>query len=84
MNDNIKAYLAFDKLITPIVIKVLFWIGAISCILGGLSTMIFIREAESIWVGLAMIILGPIVVRVACEVYLLIFKFYDAIVALKK
>ncbi len=84
MNDKMKAYLVFDKLITPIVIQVLFWIGVISCVIGGLITMIFIREAESIMVGLAMIILGPIFVRIACEFYILIFKFYEAIVALKK
>lgn len=84
MNDKMKAFLKFEWLITPIIIQVIFWIGVVSCVLGGLSMMIFIREPESIWVGLFTIILGPIAVRVVCELHLLIFKFYDAIVALKK
>jgi hypothetical protein len=84
MNEKVKEYLVFDKLITPIVIQVIFWLSSATCVLFGLYVLFFVHEKESLYMGPLIIILGPLSVRIACEIYILIFKFYDAICALKK
>jgi hypothetical protein len=58
-------YLTFEKMIAPVVIQILFWIGLIT-----LFTVSFIS-------GLVIIILGPIGVRIYCEVLLVFFRILD-------
>jgi hypothetical protein len=66
-------YLTFDKMIAPVVIQVLFWIGVVFIVIAGLISLF----SGAFLTGLAMIILGPIVVRVYCEVLLVFFRILD-------
>lgn len=33
---DMQDFLKFKKMITPIIIQILFWIGALACVIGGL------------------------------------------------
>ena len=66
-------YLTFDKMIAPVVIQVLFWIGVVFIVIAGLISLF----SGAFLAGLAMIILGPIAVRVYCEVLLVFFRILD-------
>jgi len=66
-------YLAFRKWIAPVVIRVLFWLGVLVVVLGGLR-MAFI---ENFLGGLAIIIVGPILVRLIAEILLIPFVIRD-------
>ena len=73
MND----FLAFRKMITPMVIQILFWIGVAVCVLGGLVTMIGGATSSrgggaAVLSGLVMLVLGPLAVRIYCELLIII------------
>ncbi|OJF94701.1 DUF4282 domain-containing protein [Alkalibacterium sp. 20] len=71
-----KSFLNFDNMITPKIIQLIFYIALIISILIGL-VMIF--TGESVLGGLAIIILGPLLVRVNCELVIVIFKIHEAL-----
>jgi len=63
---------AFRQLIAPVVIRIVFWIGVIAVVLGGLKELMLGDPGG----GLIMIILGPIVVRVIAEILLVPFLIH--------
>src|SRR5690625_160999 len=87
--NQLKEYLNFDKMITPVIIKIIFWIGAGLSVLAGL--IMIITGASSPWgggttvlAGLVTIILGPLAVRIYCELIILFFKMNENLAKLVK
>lgn len=74
MND----YLTFKKMITPILIQGLFWLGVVGCVISGLFMF-----SQSFITGLLTILLGPIVVRLYCELIIVIFSINDSLNEIK-
>ncbi|MDH7514375.1 MAG: DUF4282 domain-containing protein [Bacteroidota bacterium] len=66
---------SFEKMITPTIIKILFWIGIVLCVIIGILVMT--KGDILILGGLLIIILGPIVWRVYCELLMVIFSIND-------
>jgi hypothetical protein len=66
-------YLTFEKMIAPVVIQVIFWIGVVGVVIAGLVTLF----SSSFLAGLATIILGPLVIRIYCEILLVFFRILD-------
>jgi len=84
MND----FLTFRKMITPIIIQVIFWIGVVLCVLGGLGAMIAGAAAEyggggQVLGGLFLLVLGPLCVRIYCELLILLFRMNDTLTEIK-
>jgi hypothetical protein len=77
MND----FLAFRKMITPIFIQVIFWLFVIMIVIAGLFSMF--QGGSAIFSGLLMIVVGPLFVRVYCELLILLFRIYDELVAIR-
>ena len=76
-------YLSFDKMITPIFIKVAFWLGIIGSILGGIGLIISGIASSNlgfiqIIAGLLVFIIGPLIVRVYCELLIILFKIHES------
>ncbi len=69
----------FDRMITPVFIHVIYWIGIIAVVLAGIGT---IREGSPIR-GTLGIIMGLIVVRVGCEVLIVLFRINDNLAAIR-
>jgi len=75
-NDNFFSNLVtFDKMITPTIIKIIFWIGSVVAIIAGLG-MLF-QGGRFVIIGLVWIVLGPLIVRIYCEIVIVIFKIND-------
>ncbi len=72
-------YLTFEKMITPVVIKILFWIVVAACVLGGL----FMLPQEPVS-GILMIILGPLVARIYAEILMVMFKMNEHLFEIKE
>jgi hypothetical protein len=72
-----QEFLEFRKMITPIIIQIVFWIGAAMCVITGLFSITGggMRAVG----GLMTMILGPIVVRIYCELIILLFRIYDTL-----
>ena len=80
-------FLAFRKMITPIIIQVLFWVGVAFSVIVGLIQIAnsFGRYGGgfSFLGGLLIIIIGPIMARIYCELLILIFRMYDTLLEIK-
>ena len=69
-------YLTFEKMIAPILIQVIFWIGVVVVVLSGIVTL-FSAGFQGVIAGLLIIIVGPLVVRIYCELLIVLFRIYD-------
>ncbi len=81
-------YLLFRKMITPMIIQVIFWIGIVAVILAGLGTIgsgIFTKYGggQMIFTGLMLLLLGPIAVRLYCEVIAVVFSINETLVDIR-
>jgi len=72
---NWGEFITFRKMITPVIIQVIFWLGVIVCVIGGLGSLLGGRALY----GLGLIVLGPILVRIECELLILLFRIHDAV-----
>ncbi|WP_423188951.1 DUF4282 domain-containing protein [Alkalibacterium sp. f15] len=76
IQDKNKSFLNFDNMITPKIIQILFYIGlAITLVIG----LVMIFSGESIFGGLVVILVGPLLIRVNCELIIVIFKIHEAL-----
>ena len=78
MND----FLTFRKLITPTIIQVIFWIGVAVCVLGGLVAIVqgaggHQGTGPQVLRGVLLMILGPLAVRIYCELLIIMFRIHD-------
>jgi hypothetical protein len=74
-------FLRFETMITPVVIEIIFWIGAIIAVIAGIVTMT--RGGWSVLGGFLVLILGPVVVRIYCEILIIFFRINDHLRAIQ-
>jgi hypothetical protein len=87
-SEKMDDFLKFRKMITPVIIQILFWAGVVGAVLGGLITMAtsfgrYGGGAGTFLVGLLTIILGPVVVRIYCELLILLFRMNETLTEIK-
>ena len=75
MDDKMKDFLFFRKMITPMIIQILFWVGIVAVVIGGFVYMF----STSFFQGLLMIIIGPIAIRIWTELLIVLFKINDTL-----
>ena len=76
-----KDFLKFKKMITPIIIPTMFWIGVIICIIAGI--VLITMGGEKVLMGFCCLFLGPIVLRVYCEFLIIPFSLNDKLADIK-
>ena len=67
-----KAFLNYEYMITPGVLKILSYIGMVLAVIAGLFTAF----TADFWTGLGTAILGPIIVRIYAELMLIAFELH--------
>lgn len=77
MND----FLSFRKMITPIFIQIIFWIAVVMAVIGALGIMF--QGGLNIVIGLIMLVIGPFIARIYCELLIIMFRIYDELVAIR-
>lgn len=77
MND----FLRFETMITPFVIQALFWIAVVITVISGIVEMT--QGGWSILAGLLIIILGPLLARIYCEILIVFFRINDHLRAIQ-
>ncbi|MDD5614919.1 MAG: DUF4282 domain-containing protein [Candidatus Methanoperedens sp.] len=79
----------FEKMITPVIVKILYVLGLVIVVLVGLAGIIdginnsYYRGAEKILVGILIIIFGPLLIRVYAEIILLAFKINQTLIEIR-
>ncbi len=80
-------FLSFRKMITPLIIKVLFWVGVAISVIVGLVFVVSSFTARGggglFLYGLLVIVLGPVVTRIYCEILILFFRMHDSLNEIK-
>jgi hypothetical protein len=81
-----SAFLSFDRLITPSVIKVIYWIGIVVILIGGVVGAIAgLQESALAPLGAIIgVIVGLFVLRVYCELIMLWFKIHEELVGIRQ
>jgi hypothetical protein len=80
-------FLSFRKMITPIFIQVVFWIGVALCVIIGISQIVMGANSYGggavVLMGLITLVIGPLFVRIYCELLILLFRIHDELVAMR-
>lgn len=80
-------FLKFRKMITPVIIQILFWVGVGVAVIAGLVQIgtAFSRygSAVSVLTGLLTIVLGPVLVRIYCELLILFFRMNETLTEIR-
>ncbi|GAB4312591.1 MAG: hypothetical protein Kow0097_14120 [Candidatus Bipolaricaulota bacterium] len=79
-----QEYLAFRKMLTPIAIQVIFWIGVAACVILGLVGIVSGASAPlggggQVLAGILTLFLGPLAVRIWCELLIVVFRILDTL-----
>jgi hypothetical protein len=80
---------AFRTMVTPVIIQILFWIGTILCVIIGAIMVIYgathfqAGQAQYLWKGVLLFVLGPLGVRVYCEILIIFFRINETLTEIK-
>ncbi len=77
---------AFRTMVTPVIIQVLFWVGVIVCIIAGLVMIVMgikLPGDQMVLKGVLLVILGPLGVRVYCEILIVFFRINETLTEIK-
>lgn len=85
----ISSFLSFDKMITPGIIKIVFLIGLGVSVLASLAMIImgfnsYYGGGAQVFFGILMLVLSPIIVRVQCELLIIMFKIHESLEDIKR
>lgn len=91
-----KAFLLFDWMVTPILIRVVYVLGSLwwiyqslQVMFGGNQTMNDLailagqRAPSQFWNGLLMLVVGLVTIRIACESMIVMYRMYDNVRAIR-
>jgi hypothetical protein len=80
-------FLRFKRMITPVIIQIVFWIGVVLCVLSGFVQIVMgvggHEGGARVLLGLLTILLGPIAVRIYCEILIVLFSINDTLTDIK-
>jgi hypothetical protein len=77
---NWAEFFSFRRMITPVLIQVIFWLGVAISVIGGIGLIAGDRPG----LGILWIVIGPLVVRVYCELLIVIFRIHDSLKAVEQ
>lgn len=78
----------FDKMITPIMIKLFFWIGVLVAIVSGFFMIGYGIIAQNgsfmqVVIGIISLFIGPLIIRIYCEMLIVLFKMQESLVQIR-
>lgn len=76
-------FLSFRKMITPVIIQIIFWIGVAVAIIVGIVVLATADEVGARLLGLLYIFVGPVYWRVVCEITILFFRINETLTDIK-
>ncbi len=85
----IKDFLSFNKMISSTIVTVIYYINVAGAILWGIGFIIAGATGNGygaggkIFTGIMLIILGPLFVRIFCEMLIVVFKINDTLTDIK-
>jgi uncharacterized membrane protein len=84
-----RDFWAFRTMVTPVIIQILFWIGTSLCIIIGAIMVIYgathfqADQGRYLLKGVLLFLLGPLGVRVYCEILIIFFRINETLTEIK-
>ncbi|MDE3088828.1 MAG: DUF4282 domain-containing protein [Chloroflexota bacterium] len=81
-------FLTFKRMITPILIQIVFWIAVVLIVIAGLLSIIggllqmgrdTVSGISAAFGGLLLIVFGPLVARIYAEILIVIFRMNETL-----
>jgi hypothetical protein len=72
--------LGFDKMVTPVIIRILYFLGLIGVLV---ATVVSLFQG-SILAAIGILVFGAIMVRVYSELLILLFRIHDNLVSINQ
>ena len=84
-----QEFLSFDKMITPTLIKIIFYIGCALSVIAGIIMIIsgvnsYYGGGAQVFMGIVLLILGPFLTRIYCELLIVQFKMQEHLAHIRK
>jgi hypothetical protein len=76
-------FLAFRRMVTPLLIQVFFWVGVAGCVIAAIGQL-FTFGLIGIVLAPVILVTGVIGVRVYCELLILMFRIHDTLQEIKE
>ncbi len=81
-------FISFKKMITPVIIQIVFWLGVAANVIAGIGVIVAGSRVDEgggglVFMGLLWIVFGPVLVRVYCELLILGFSINDTLTEIK-
>jgi len=77
---------SFRKMVTPVIIQILFWVGVIACVVSGIFMIALGRQyfgEGTVLKGVLLVIFGPLAVRIYCEILIVFFRINETLTEIK-
>ena len=71
-------FMAFRRMITPVIIQILFWVGVVVSVAVGLG-LIANGSGSDRLMAVGILVGGPVVARIYCELLILLFRMNEAL-----
>lgn len=68
----LRGIFLFNGMLTPKIITFVYWLMLIGCLVAGLGAMG--QRSMGVWMGIGIMVGGPIVARIWCELLIVLFK----------
>ena len=84
-----KDFLAFRTMLTPVLIQAVFWIGLAISVSVGLAFLLSGLSAQygggpHVVKGLLILLLGPLAVRIYCEILIIFFRINETLTEIRQ
>jgi len=76
--NNMKQFINFEYMITPGILKILCYIGAVISVVIGIVALVS-GAPDAFTAGISFIVLGPIACRIYTELLLVIFEIHKTL-----
>lgn len=76
----VKDYFLFKRMLIPFLVQIIFWLGTITAIIVGVIDILH----GSWFMGIVTILLGPLIVRMACEYIVVLFEINDTLMDIRE
>ncbi len=94
MNFKLQDLASFDRMITPVIIKILFWVGVVISVLGGIGYFFagivggimnssFGQVLGGLIGGPLVMIIGVLITRVYAELLIIFFQINESLTDIK-
>lgn len=83
----VKDFLTFRRMVSPIVIQVLFWGGVLLILAVGAGLIAEgatnPKDRTNLWLGIGVCVVGPLAWRIYCELTILFFRMNETLTAIR-